>query len=160
VVRWRADGPVKLQVRLLMSGRDYHSLHHENPVFDFTTHRDGDALVWRPYPGVPAVTARGEFTWADDPVWYRRFHYAVEVERGMEDGEDLASPGSFSFDLPATLALRSEAPRTSPIGGLGRRATWRPMRIWPRGMAGSRSWPGIPGSPIGAGTPSSPCAAC
>ena len=118
VVRWRADGPVRLQVRLLMSGRDYHSLHHENPVFDFTTHRDGDALVWRPYPGVPAVTARGEFTWADDPVWYRRFHYAVEVERGMEDGEDLASPGSFSFDLPATLALRSEAPRTSSIGGL------------------------------------------
>ena len=115
VLRWTADRPVKLQVRPLLSGRDYHALHHENPAFDFTTHHAGDALAWRPYPGVPTVTARGSYTWLDDPAWYRRFTYAKEVERGMDDGEDLASPGLFTFDLstgagPAVLILRAGEP--------------------------------------------------
>ena len=113
VLRWTADRPVKLQVRPLLSGRDYHALHHENPAFDFTTHRVGDALAWAPYPGLPTVSARGNFTWADDPTWYRNFTYAKEVERGMDDGEDLASPGLLTFDLstndatPAVLILRA-----------------------------------------------------
>ncbi len=112
VLRWTADRPVRLIVRALLSGRDYHALHHENPGFDFTTRREGEALVWRPYPGVPAITARGDFAWSDTSDWYRRFSYAEERARGLDDGEDLASPGLFTWEAArsALLILRADAP--------------------------------------------------
>ena len=114
VLRWAADRPARLAVRLLMSGRDYHSLHHENGQFDFTTREHGGALAWQPYAGLPAITARGNFTWTDGPDWYRRFLYTAEQARGLDAIEDLASPGTFTWDqdgdLAATLALRAGAP--------------------------------------------------
>ncbi len=120
VLRWSADRPVRLTVRLLHSGRDYHALHHENPAFDATTRREGEALAWHPYPGVPRVTARGNFAWQDGFDWFRRFTYATEVARGMDDGEDLASPGTFTFELPgdAVLTLRADAAGTEPVASL------------------------------------------
>ena len=110
VLRWRADRPARLTVRPLLSGRDYHALHHENPGFNFATAHEAGALVWRPYPGLPAVTARGNFTWADAPDWYRTFLYAAEQDRGLDHVEDLASPGNFTWDLQqddAVLILRA-----------------------------------------------------
>ncbi len=120
VLRWKSDVPARLTIRLLMSGRDYHGLHHENPDFDFTTRREGDALLWQPYAGIPAITARGDFAWTDGAEWYRRFSYAAEVARGLDDGEDLASPGAFTFDLPgeAALVLRADAPSATPVAAL------------------------------------------
>src|SRR5262249_6938118 len=51
VVSWRLpekrDG-VRLIVRPFFSGRDYPSLHHENPAFRFEPDRS-NPLVWRPY---------------------------------------------------------------------------------------------------------------
>jgi glycogen debranching enzyme len=124
VQRWWSDRPIRLTARPLLSGRDYHALHHENPSFDFTTRRDGGALVWQPYPGVAAVVAQGNFTWADDPLWYRRFSYAAERERGLDDEEDLASPGVFTWVLAggpaaeAILLLRAGAPGTRDAASL------------------------------------------
>ncbi len=120
VLRWTADRPVRLVVRPLLSGRDYHALHHENPAFDFTTRRAGEALVWQPYASVPAVTARGDFTWQDSPDWYRRFSYAAEVARGLDDGEDLACPGSFVWEgkAEASLVLRAGAAGEMPVPAL------------------------------------------
>ena len=118
VVRWTAAEPFHLTVRPLLSGRDYHALHHENPAFDFTTRRDGAALCWQPpYPGVPAITARGNFGWEDGPDWFRRFHYATEAARGLDDGEDLASPGSFRWNgtTEAILVLRAGSAGTTPL---------------------------------------------
>ena len=50
---WRLRGAAggTLAVRPLISGRDYHALHHENPAFRFDAEADGDRVVWRPYPG-------------------------------------------------------------------------------------------------------------
>jgi glycogen debranching enzyme len=112
VLQWTADRPASLTVRPLLSGRDYHALHHENGGFDFTTRRDGGALVWQPYPQVAPVTARGNFRWTDAADWFRRFLYTAERERGLDDQEDLASPGVFAWDLasPATLILRARTP--------------------------------------------------
>ena len=110
---WTVDRAARLAVRPLLSGRDYHALHHSNDAFDMTTRREGGGLVWRPYPGVPAITARGNFTWEDAPEWFYRFTYAAERARGLDDGEDLASPGVFHFCLsagPAVLVLRADAP--------------------------------------------------
>src|SRR5206468_1924375 len=34
-----------------------------------------------------------------EPQWYRNFRYAEEAARGLDDTEDLGSPGIFNFDL-------------------------------------------------------------
>ena len=102
LVLWRAEGMssrVTLEVRLLFSGRDYHALHHENPAFAFEPEVVGNRLVWHPYPGVPAVTLASNARYFHDPLWYRGFLYPLERARGLDDMEDLASPGALRFDL-------------------------------------------------------------
>jgi predicted glycogen debranching enzyme len=100
-----------LAVRPLLSGRDYHALHHENPAFRFDAEAADGRVVWRPYPGIPAVVARTDGAYAHQPDWYRRFLYAEERARGLDHVEDLASPGVFRWDLArgeATLVLAAE----------------------------------------------------
>jgi predicted glycogen debranching enzyme len=93
------DQPVQLMVRPLLSGRDYHALHHENPGFDFGAESTGARVLWRPYPGVPAISAVSDGSYRHDPVWYRNFQYDAERERGLDFTEDLASPGVFTWTL-------------------------------------------------------------
>jgi predicted glycogen debranching enzyme len=122
VVCWRlvghAQGEARLEVKPFLSGRDYHSLHHENAGFDFRPElaEDGRRLVWRPYPGLPGVVARSNGRYAHEPLWYRSFLYAEEQERGLDCVEDLAAPGSFHFDLArgeAVLVLAADLPDAS-----------------------------------------------
>ncbi len=96
----RATG-VSLAVRPLMSGRDYHSLHHENAAFRFDANREGHIVSWRPYGGVPAVSTLSNGNYSQEPDWYRNFYYRAEHDRGLDAVEDLASPGTFRFDLAA-----------------------------------------------------------
>ncbi|MGH8783084.1 amylo-alpha-1,6-glucosidase [Paraburkholderia sp.] len=121
VLRWRVDTAsaavrtLRLELRVLLSGRDYHALHHENPAFDFTAHTDGEQVAWKPYGGLPAIVASTNGTYAHAPDWYRNFCYPRERERGLDFTEDLATPGVFSFDLaagPATMILRAESTGT------------------------------------------------
>ncbi len=113
VLRWRrarGAGPCGLRVRPLLSGRDYHALHHENGGFRFDADVSGGNVCWRPYPGVPAVTALTNGTYSHEPEWYRGFLYTSERDRGLDDTEDLASPGVFAFDLDggeAAIILRA-----------------------------------------------------
>src|SRR5689334_17541181 len=73
VLSWRivhADphvGRVTLRARPLLSGRDYHALHHENGAFRFDSTREGAAIVWRPYDGVPAIHALANATYEHAP---------------------------------------------------------------------------------------------
>jgi len=104
---------VSLAVRPLMSGRDYHSLHHENGAFRFDANRDGHIVSWRPYDGVPAVNALSNGDYSEERDWYRNFFYRAEQDRGLDAVEDLASPGTFRFDLAAgeaQLALTTLPP--------------------------------------------------
>src|SRR5262249_2050419 len=74
---WRLVGkskPVKLFVRPFFSGRDYHSMHHENGAFRFEPEIAGDQITWRPYDGVPEVVSLSNGTYAHEPHWYRSFH--------------------------------------------------------------------------------------
>jgi len=100
-----ARGGAVLRVRPLLSGRDYHALHNENPAFTFAPEPIGDGWRWRPYPGVPAISMRANATYHHAPVWYRNFCYAEERDRGLDFTEDLAAPGTFSFDLGAGDAV-------------------------------------------------------
>jgi predicted glycogen debranching enzyme len=117
VLRWQASGPpgdlphaATLHVRPLVSGRDYHSLHRENPVFDFAASVRGRNVAWRPYHDLPAIGAISNGAYRHAPQWYRNFLYCEEQARGLDHIEDLASPGEFVFDLQsddAVLVLRA-----------------------------------------------------
>jgi len=110
---WRLRGAAggTLAVRPLLSGRDYHALHHENPAFRFDAEADGDRVVWRPYPDIPAIVARANGRYTHEPEWYRNFLYSEERDRGLDHVQDLASPGVFRWDLSrgeAVLMLAAE----------------------------------------------------
>ena len=88
---------VTLHVHPFLSGRDYHALQRENGAFRFAADPCGAAVTFRPYDGVPPVTMASNGSYRHDPQWYRNFLYVLERERGLDDTEDLASPGAFSW---------------------------------------------------------------
>jgi predicted glycogen debranching enzyme len=96
-----ADGPVELKVRPLMSGRDYHSTHHENAAFRFDCECRGGAIAIRPYDGLPSIVSLANGTYEQAPQWYRNFLYTAERDRGLDGSEDLASPGVLTWRLSA-----------------------------------------------------------
>jgi predicted glycogen debranching enzyme len=111
----RSGQPVRLIVRPLLSGRDYHALHRENPGFDFSAEATGARVLWRPYPGVPAISAVIDGSYRHEPAWYRSFQYDAERQRGLDFTEDLASPGVFTWTLNGSDAtLLFSAGEASP----------------------------------------------
>jgi len=104
LLRWQG-GPYVLSVRPLLSGRDYHSLHRENAGFAFAATVRAGNVAWRPYPGLPAIAALTNGAYTHAPQWYRNFLYTEERDRGLDCIEDLASPGTFTFDLAAGEAV-------------------------------------------------------
>src|SRR5213592_942300 len=109
------DADLKLKVRPFLSGRDFHSTHHENSAFHFETGQNDQRVTFRSYDGVPAVIAYSNGSYTHEPTWYRNFLYSEELARGLDAVEDLASPGVFEFSLsqkPAVLMLATE-----PVAG-------------------------------------------
>jgi len=115
-VRWTCIGSakgVKLHVRLFLSGRDYHATHHRNGDFNFQPTTDGPRLIWRPYPSLPAIVVDSNGEYSHYPLWYENFQYESERKRGLDDVEDLASPGEFHWSLddePAVLLIGTDQP--------------------------------------------------
>jgi predicted glycogen debranching enzyme len=113
VLRWAIENcppGYRLSLRLLMSGRDYHSLHRQNDRFDFRASVQGGNVAWKPYPNLPAVTALTNGVYREEPEWFRNFLYDDERERSLDHVEDLASPGVFTWDLSvgsAVMVLRA-----------------------------------------------------
>jgi len=112
VLRWRqvSDGACLLRVRPLLSVRDYHALHKENSTFDMHAIALGGNVRWRPYPDQPAIAAITNGDYTHEPDWFRNFAYSRESERGLDFVEDLASPGTFLWDLSggdAVMVLRA-----------------------------------------------------
>jgi predicted glycogen debranching enzyme len=105
------DADLELKVRPFLSGRDFHSTHHENGSFKFEAEQSGERATFRSYDGVPAVIAYSNGSYSHEPTWYRNFLYSEEQARGLDAVEDLASPGVFEFLLsekPAVLMLAAE----------------------------------------------------
>lgn len=102
-VRFRLAEPwaegVTLRVRPLLSGRDFHALHHENPAFHFGAQRQGELVRFTPYAGAPAVQSLSNARFEAAPDWYRHFYYGEEAARGLDASEDLAAPGVLELVL-------------------------------------------------------------
>ncbi len=99
------SGSVRLSLRPLLAGCDYHSLHHENPDFRFEADVFDKLVQWRPYPGLPVISALHNGHYHHKPDWYRQFLYEKERERGLDHLEDLASPGLFQWTITKTRAV-------------------------------------------------------
>jgi predicted glycogen debranching enzyme len=103
VLSWRLCGRINqifsLSVKPFLSGRDFHATHHENRAFCFEPLVNVDTVRWQPYPGVPAVVCRSRGLYQHAPTWYRNFLYSEEQERGLDFIEDLAAPGTLSWQL-------------------------------------------------------------
>jgi len=127
VLTWRwADGPgeaASLRVRPFFSGRDYHSLHHENGAFRFAAEPRGERTRFHPYTSVPGVVACTSGRYEHAPDWWRNFLYTQERLRGLDCLEDLAAPGVFHFDLASGEALLILAAEGHEEAVLGREAS-------------------------------------
>lgn len=105
ILQWRViagsgSAEMRLRVRPLLSGRDFHSLHRQNSDFRFAAEQLGEeSWLWRPYEGVPSILLHANAAYHHEPLWFRNFLYVDERERGLDDVEDLASPGEFSWTL-------------------------------------------------------------
>jgi predicted glycogen debranching enzyme len=127
VVRWRLAGAggraARLIVRPMLSGRDYHSTHHENGGVQ-TGARVGGYVAWQPYRGLPEIRVFHGGGYRHEPDWYRRLQFPVEQERGLDGEEDWWSPGEFTMELaagqPAHLVLTTEAVETIDAEALAR----------------------------------------
>jgi predicted glycogen debranching enzyme len=134
VLTWRArEG--RLVVRPFLSGRDYHSLQHHNPAFRFEPERTDGRLIWQPYPGVPPIHVATNGRYDHFPTWYWNFQYDEERARGLEFVEDLATPGTFTWDLSkgeaflvfSTEPLREDVERLRETEARRRKAFASPL---------------------------------
>ncbi len=108
VLTWKLLTPrpmVSLAVRPFLSGRDYHTLHHENAAFRFDAEDPRGPVEWRPYEDLPKIVVRCNGNYRQEPMWYRNFLYEEEQARGLDFSEDLASPGITQFDLSREEAV-------------------------------------------------------
>ena len=117
IVRWKLvqgpANPVVLTVRPMLTGRDYHGLHHENGVLSPTATLLPGQVMWQPYQSLPAVRAIHTGIYRHAPDWFRQLEFPVEQQRGLAFHEDWWAPGEFGFELkrgkPHTLVFTTEA---------------------------------------------------
>ena len=126
---WHLSQPVEasIVVRPFLSVRDPHATTHANDAFDWHALVDCARIDWRPYAGLPGVTAITNGTFTAEPHWYYGFEYDEERARGLDFREDLASPGTIRFALgesPAVLAFCSDTDGADTI------ATGDPVTLW------------------------------
>ncbi len=116
IIRWKLMGtksaPVVLRVRPMLTGREYHGLHHENGSLSTLAVIGQQCVTWSPYDSLPAVRAFHSGTYHHEPDWYRHVQFPLEQQRGLDCEEDWWSPGEFMFELKPrkahTLTLTSD----------------------------------------------------
>jgi predicted glycogen debranching enzyme len=134
-----SDKPVRLRVRPFVSGRDYHATHHQNSAFRFDAATSDATVVFRPYDGLPAIVCLSNGTYDATPDWYRRFLYTAERERGLDDTEDLASPGAFTWQLSTAAPRAVWLLKAGAIAGGERRTAADVVRIAEDACAAERT---------------------
>ena len=84
-----------LRLKPFLAFRGYHKLAHKNPFLRDRAEGIENGFRIEPYEGMPPLyiqTSRAS-RFTPSPVWYRRFQYTEERERGFDWEEDLFLPG-------------------------------------------------------------------
>jgi len=107
----RASAPVSLTLAPLVAYRDYHQHNRGQQPYAVLDTQDGIVLmVAEEAPACRLGIDRGEFEHA--PLSYWGFRHRAESRRGLDDLEDLFSPGNFHVSLQdgqsVTLTLSAE----------------------------------------------------
>lgn len=126
IVRWRllkkTKGSVTLRVRPMLSGRDYHSTHHENAGLDRSFTGGDQAVTWHPYHDLPAVRAFHTGCYGHEPSWFRQVQFSIDQQRGLDHEEDWWSPGELTYQLRAgessTLVFTTEPIESLDVAAL------------------------------------------
>lgn len=126
IVRWRllkkSTFPVTLLVRPMLSGRDYHSTHHENMGLDSNLSEGEQTVTWHPYHDLPVVSACYTGMYGHEPRWFQQVQFIVEQQRGLDYAEDWWSPGEFTYQLnageDATLVFTTESTEALDVAAL------------------------------------------
>ena len=111
VATWTREagrGGAWLRVRPLFGPRDFHGTHHVNDTISHGVALEDRRVIWELYDGVPAIAALATGSYEHAPEWFHNVLYVEERERGLDDREDVFSPGELSFELgrePVGLVL-------------------------------------------------------
>ena len=89
-----------LELAPLVAVRDYHSLKHEDNVFNREVKTENSVVCIKPFEDLPALYLAHDFAEVERTgYWYRNFEYSVEQMRGFDFTEDLFNPFVLIFDL-------------------------------------------------------------
>lgn len=123
-----APGPVELELRPFLAGRDIHSLGHAEPSRVWRATHEGSRLLLESAAGEPAVAIEATGArFEPDGDWYRDLELAEERARGFDFHEDLWTPGRLRVVLApgcsssVRIALAA-APPGAPVTVDGERA--------------------------------------
>lgn len=115
---------VTLELNPLCTYRDYHSHGHGGGSMDVSAEPRGCRIA--AFPGARSYVLEldsGEFV--RNPDWYWRFRHRAEADRGLDEVEDLLSPGVFRCALlpgqTATLVASAESTQQEESGKALRR---------------------------------------
>ncbi len=99
LVRYELSHACRLEVRPLLSFREYHSLAHRSTQLQNQPVEEPGRLAFAPYPELPPLTIfHSGSAFVRDGMWFLNHEYLRELDRGLDFREDLFSPGSILFD--------------------------------------------------------------
>ena len=103
VIRYNNPGSTAytLRLRLFLNHRDYHYLTREDRFFTFNiAMTDNGATAISAFPGaVPLFFNFNKGVFIEQRDWYRLYLYRHETYRGLDDSEDLFTPGYIELSL-------------------------------------------------------------
>lgn len=111
---YQGQEPAVLKLRLLVGDRDFHHQQQQvNTDLSFSQiiepHRVLIQALRSNWQGTPWQLCWTQGTYQVDKVWYWRYQYPEETQRGLADSEDLFSPGFLVVPLNPTDELTLEA---------------------------------------------------
>jgi len=113
----RATEPIRLTLRPLFAGRDYHHLVRANgDVFREASFTEG-VLTYQSYDAQPPVHILvPDARYTPAPDWYYNFEYPRENGRGLDFSEDLFMPGLMQVSLEPGACTTLVASLDDPSG--------------------------------------------
>lgn len=90
-----------LRLKPLLAYRGYHGLAQANPYLRDRTEEITNGFAIEPYSGMPPLFIRTSTSsrFVASPLWYRRFEYSQERERGFDWEEDLFLCGTMEVPI-------------------------------------------------------------